>query len=249
MARDHLYHRELFEVLRTHPLADKGWIKQLTELHEAGDAAEPRFVRFFERERKALPANAWAISGQGTYRAGHHYKGLINGKTPFDLSLYTMLLWELRPRTIIELGSFHGGSGLWLADQLSLVGGGAVHSFERFAELVSPRAQHPLLTFHQADLSDLGTLDAGLFEGLAHPWLVVDDAHANIGNVMRYLDRFMQVGDYYVIEDILCDFEGARYDEIGKVVDELRYEVDTYYTDNYGYNLTCAPNGWLRKMG
>ncbi len=30
-----------------------------------GDAAEPRFVRFFERERKALPANAWAISGQG----------------------------------------------------------------------------------------------------------------------------------------------------------------------------------------
>ena len=248
MARDHLYHRELFDLFRQHQLGEKEWVRQLIALHTSADEAPSRYARFPERERRAHPSNAWEITGTGTYRAGHHYKGLFNCKTPFDLSLYTMLLWELKPRTIIELGSFHGGSALWLADQLSLVGEGAVHSFERFAELVSPRAQHPMLTFHRADLNDLATLDAGLFERLAHPWLVVDDAHANVCNVLRFLDGFMQVGDYYVIEDITCDFSSTRYDEIGRTVDDLRYLVDTAYTDNFGYNLTCAPNGWLRKM-
>jgi cephalosporin hydroxylase len=249
MARNHLYHNEFFERLRQHPLGEKEWVRQLVGIHTSADQAPSRYARFFERERKSLPSNAWAVTATGTYRAGQHYKGLFNCKTPFDLSLYTMLLWELRPKTIIELGSFQGGSALWFADQLSLVGGGVVHSFERFSELVSDRAEHPMLTFHRADLSDLTALDAGLFQRLEHPWLVVDDAHANICGVMRFLDPFMHIGDYYVIEDILCDFNGARYDEIGQTVEALNFMVDTAYTDNFGVNLTCAPNGWLRKMG
>ena len=46
------------------------------------------------------------------------YKAIPTLKNPFDLALYSMLLWNLKPRSIIEIGSHRGGSALWLADQL-----------------------------------------------------------------------------------------------------------------------------------
>ena len=36
--------------------------------------------------------------------------------------LYPMLIHELQPKTIIELGAFNGGSAVWLADHLELFG-------------------------------------------------------------------------------------------------------------------------------
>jgi cephalosporin hydroxylase len=43
------------------------------------------------------------------------YKGLPTLKNPFDWALYPKLLWEVRPKTIIEVGSNQGGSAAWLA--------------------------------------------------------------------------------------------------------------------------------------
>ena len=249
MSRPHLFHRDLLRVLRRHRLFALPWVQRLVALHTAADGASPRFVRFLDRPRRWSPVHAWGIFDAATYRAGLHYKGLLNCKTPFDLSLYAHLLWELKPRTVIELGALHGGSALWFADQLAAIcGGGAVHSFERHPELLSPRARHPLLTFHKADLTDLRSLKPALFRSLAHPWLIVDDAHVQVARVVRFLDRFAQVGDYYVIEDVTDDFDSAEYERLGRTLDALDYRVDTAYTDNFGLNLTCAPNGWLRKM-
>ena len=41
-------------------------------------------------------------------------------------------MWELKPRTVIEIGTAKGGSALWLADQLSIYGveGFEVHSYD-----------------------------------------------------------------------------------------------------------------------
>src|SRR6185295_1395830 len=100
----------------------------------------------------------------GNWGAGIHYKGLLNAKSPVDISLYSMLIWELKPATIIELGSFQGGSALWFADQMQAqLGAGTVHSFDINPESVSERARHPFLTFHQADMRKPETLDPELF--------------------------------------------------------------------------------------
>ena len=32
------------------------------------------------------------------------------------MAMYQMLLWELKPKTIIEIGSGTGGSAVWMAD-------------------------------------------------------------------------------------------------------------------------------------
>lgn len=176
------------------------------------------------------------------------YKGLMHVKTPFDLALYTRLIWELQPRTILELGSLQGGSGLWLADHMSVLceNPGEVHSFDLHTKCIHESAKHPLLTFHEIDLSQVETLDKGLLMRLAHPWLVIDDAHVQIFSTFSYLNHFLVSGDYYVIEDNPMRADKEIVDGL-ELVEKSGFLIDTYYTDAFGSNLTCAPNAWLRK--
>lgn len=177
------------------------------------------------------------------------YRGLIFLKTPFDLALYPRLIWELQPRTILELGSYQGGSGLWFADNMSVLCEtlGEVHSFDLHAKCVHENARkHPLLTFHQVDLSDVTNFDQNLLMKLPHPWLVIDDAHVQIFSIFSYLNRFMVSGDYYVIEDNPA-FPNREIIDGFELVEQSGFLVDTYYTDAFGINVTCAPNAWLRR--
>lgn len=176
------------------------------------------------------------------------YKGLIQLKTPFDLALYTRLIWELQPRTILELGSFQGGSGLWFADQMSVLCEdlGAVHSFDLYTKCIHEGAKHPRLTFHQVDLSDVASFDENLLMRLPHPWLVIDDAHVQIFSMFSYLNHFLVSGDYYVIEDNPMKADKEIIDGL-QLVEQSGFLIDTYYTDAFGMNVTCAPNAWLRK--
>lgn len=176
------------------------------------------------------------------------YKGLMNVKTPFDLALYTRLIWELQPRTILELGSLQGGSGLWFADHMSMLceNPGEVHSFDLHTQCIHENAKHPLLTFHQVDLSNIAAFDERLLTRLPHPWLVIDDAHVQIFSIFSYLSRFLLSGDYYVIEDEPLRADREIINGL-QSVEQSGFLVDTYYTDAFGRNLTCAPNAWLRK--
>ncbi|WP_394823554.1 CmcI family methyltransferase [Pendulispora albinea] len=214
-----------------------------------------RFQRLTERPF-SMQQHAWlasrAVQGGAPWlhrlSASRAYKGLLNLKSPFDLVLYSNLIWELQPRTIIEFGAFQGGSGLWFADQLTASDiDGEVHSFEMFDACIHPSASHPRLRFHHADLRDVNQLDKELFAALPHPWLVVDDAHVNVAGLATFVNGYMAPGDYYVLEDI---FLLANFEIINQAVllaEGLGFLVDTKYTDAFGMNVTCSPNGWLRK--
>lgn len=203
--------------------------------------------------------SAWLASGLGNdvrHAGARAYKGLILLKPATDLVLYSNLIWELRPRTIIEFGSLQGGSALWFADQLEvLCGHGEVHSFELYHRCISPRAAHPRLQFHRADLRDLASVAAAMPARLPHPWLVIDDAHENLDQLVPYVAGHMRPGDYFVIEDVFC-YHPERVgparaafgaDLLVPVLDRLGFLVDTKYTDAFGLNVTASPNGWLRK--
>jgi cephalosporin hydroxylase len=61
----------------------------------------------------------------GSIQRGHFlytYKGIPTLKNPFDWALYPMLLWEVRPNRIIEVGSNQGGTAAWLADTMRTYG-------------------------------------------------------------------------------------------------------------------------------
>ncbi len=83
-------------------------------------------------------------------QAVHHYRyrGRQLVKSPFDLALHSLLLENLCPATVFEVGSKSGGSAIWFADLMARLGiEGHVHSFDLFP-VDDP---HPGVTFHQGD--------------------------------------------------------------------------------------------------
>src|SRR6266545_1566673 len=124
-----------------------------------------------------------------------HWRGVPMKKDPFDVTLYPLLLWELRPATIIELGAYRGGSALWMADLLDLYGiDGHVYSHDIDVDRIT--ACHARVTFLRADSNDVGSFDAERLRSLPHPWLVLEDTHRNIYELLRFFDRFLEAGDY-----------------------------------------------------
>src|SRR5258708_31645092 len=96
-------------------------------------------------------------------------------KDPFDIALYAMLLWELRPRTVIEVGSKSGGSGRWFGDQLKTFGiDGHVYSID----VVPVRGMDgENVTFMEGNGRELEqVLSRPFLATLPKPWLVIEDA-------------------------------------------------------------------------
>ena len=79
-----------------------------------------RFIKFSEREDRCdLPKSAWRPLTENAYL--QTWKGVLLEKDPMQIAAYPMLIYELQPKTIIELGALKGGSAIWLADHLELL--------------------------------------------------------------------------------------------------------------------------------
>ena len=73
-------------------------------------------------------------------------------KTAFDLVIYSMLIQEVKPDIIIELGSGCGGSAMWFADTASMLGLDThVYSFD----INKPLVKHDKVTFIEHDITCL----------------------------------------------------------------------------------------------
>jgi cephalosporin hydroxylase len=190
----------------------------------------------------------------------YQYRGIPLLKNPFDLALYPRLLWQLKPHTVIEIGSKSGGSGLWLGDLLTSFGiEGHVYSVDIVkVDTVS----HPRVTFLEGDGRALGeTLSAEFLQGLPHPWLVIEDAdHAyeTSSAVLKFFDSWLQPQEYIVVEDGIIsdlsdipDCNSGPHRALKEFLAQHRegYDIDADYCDFFGYNLTWCTNGFLKKLG
>ena len=156
------------------------------------------------------------------------------GKSIYDFALIPMIIWEIRPEAIVEIGSGEGASAIWMADlcksyNLSTI----VHSMD-----IEPlNIEHEGVTFIKGDSMQISEFDT---KNLPHPWLIVEDAHVNVNEIITYFEQHMQAGDYLIIED-----------SWGKKGSTLRIpntlQVDAYYCDYFGINATSAMNTILRK--
>jgi cephalosporin hydroxylase len=171
------------------------------------------------------------------------WRGLPLMKNVFDFAIYPMLLAELKPRTVFEVGSGLGASAAWFADSLSACGvDGRVHS----VDLVKVEAEHPRVSYTQGDCSDPAHLfDPGLMHSEPHPWLIVEDAHHNVAAVLEQFHRFLVPGDYLVVEDSEIKREAIRT-FLARCPGE--YLVDTQFTDFFGRNATCAADSIFIKV-
>ena len=177
-------------------------------------------------------------------KAGVTWRGVPILKDPYDMVMYPMLLWELRPATIIELGAFVGGSALWLADLASAFGM-QTRTFSIDCDIDRVQVDDPRIQFIAADLSQITDGIPMPMAELPHPLLVIEDAHVNLAAVLTDLDRFIKSGDYMIVEDTCAE---VKYREFEKFMLQrgFRYKIDTNYTDNFGYNGTWSWNSVLK---
>ena len=175
-----------------------------------------------------------------------HWKNVPNIKDPYDLALVPLLLSELKPVTVLELGSYLGGSALWMMDLLESFGVQAqIVSFDIDVDRVV--VEHPRIQFVKADCETPSTFD-GPWLDLPHPWLVVEDAHVNTREMLEHFHPHLRPGDYLIVEDTA--FMIDKYQALERFVTEHAgdYKVDTRFTDLWGYNGTFSFNGYLRRM-
>lgn len=191
---------------------------------------------------------------KATHRYSWHGRLLV--KNPFDFSLYPLVLSTLKPCTVIEIGSYQGGSAIWIADLLRMLEiDGHVHS----VDLRPPQVDHPDVTFHRGDARE-APLPEDLLHRLPHPWLVIDDSdhqYQTVLYLLRYFHPWLTRGDYLIIEDgIVSDlpeaaaFEGGPVRAIHEFLAERpgQYEIDRALCDFWGPSLTWNTDGYLERV-
>jgi cephalosporin hydroxylase len=185
----------------------------------------------------------------------YRYRGIPMLKNPFDLALYPLLLDRARPRTLIEIGTYCGGSALWFADQAP---GMRVLS----VDLKRPTAvDHPAVTFLEGDARDLGVvLTPELMKSIERPLLVIEDSShvaSTTAAVLDFFDRSLLPGELIVIEDgilsamrVADSYEGGPLRAIHEFMARTngRYEIDRSLCDYFGTNVTWNVDGYLRRV-
>ena len=209
-----------------------------------------RFVTYEERldaigasgSGSELPAYGLTMS-QGVPRT-MHWKGRPLFKTAYDVALYPMILSDIAPRTVLEIGAGSGASAVWLADSAGALG---LETHVYSVDLRPPALHHERVTFVRGDCRAVeDVFDERMLRSLPHPFLLIEDAHVNVLGVLEYFHAFLQDGDYVVVEDSrqkqdIVEQLTRRYDG--------RYKIDTLYCDFFGLNVTCAMNSILRVFG
>src|SRR6185295_18022807 len=122
------------------------------------------------------------------------WKGSPLFKTVFDFAIMSMLLWELKPGTVFEIGSGTGASARWMADTLA---GFGLNSQVYSTDIKRIDEDYPGVQFLTGDSRSPASLFApDLLRSATRPYLVIEDAHANVQDVLLYIDEFLIKGYY-----------------------------------------------------
>lgn len=137
-----------------------------------------------------------------TQRREPTWRGVKIIKMPTDLILYQQIIWQCRPRWIVEAGTKFGGSALFFQDMLDIVGeGGRVITIDKYPV---EKAKDERITY----IEDSSTNDAVVEQvkqmvGQDTVMVVLDSNHSRV-HVKWELHKWAPVvtpGQYLVVED------------------------------------------------
>lgn len=201
-----------------------------------------------------------------TISNGHQkvfYRGIKTIKCPFDYVIYQMIVSEIKPDLIIEIGTAYGGSALYLADLLNNIGNGIVHTIdinEDYFNLNSDSLKETINKHHRIKrfLNGYQSYDISNTKGFEKILLIEDGSHF-YNDTIEVLNKFKDVvskDSYIIIEDGSLNWIGLEDHFNGgplKAIEEFinqndSYIIDRKWCDLFGYNATFNPNGYLKKI-
>jgi len=202
-----------------------------------------------------------------------YYRGINMMKNPNDSAIYQMIMHEVRPDLIIEIGTLHGGSALYMADLQQVMGiDGEVHTIDlsvessdgtiRQPKTILPKevTEHPKIKCFDQGYEGYDVKNAEGFKSV----MVIDDGSHRYHEVLEALNKFAPLvtpGSYYIVEDsnaewvcspdVFASLDGgplrAIFEWLGKGGQE-NFFIDLHKCDLFGINSTYNTYGYLRKV-
>jgi len=186
-----------------------------------------------------------------TWATGN-FLGVPMMKNPMDLWAYHELLCELRPTTVLETGTFAGGSALWFAFLMDVLGirGGRILTID-IDDYLDRRPPHPRVTYYAGDATD-ATMIRTVTTEVTHPLVITLDADHSTAHVRKELDAYaplLRVGEYVVVEDTNISWPMER-GAAGAVQDYADAHPGEFVQDIWYERmlLTMHPGGWLKRV-
>jgi cephalosporin hydroxylase len=168
-----------------------------------------------------------------------------------------MLLWDVKPDLVIEIGTNHGGSALLISDTLrAIVPNYKIHTID-IENLVTNNEvlqDQNIIRFGDG----FEKYDTKLISGFENV-LIIDDGSHLFEDVLKCLHKFapfVSKNSYFVVEDGAVNYVGWKKQYRGgplKAINKFlelndEFEIDRRYENLFGERTSNNPNGYLRKV-
>jgi cephalosporin hydroxylase len=175
-------------------------------------------------------------------------------KCPMDLVIYQEILSDTKPDVLIEAGTFKGGSALFYASIMDLLGRGRVITIDIENQ---GRPPHPRIAYLEGYSTAPAVVSAvkSMLDPRDRVMVVLDSDHSasNVLNELRTYAPLVSAGAYLIVEDTNINGHPVR-PGIGpgpaEALDEFLAENKSFMRDaaRERFLLTFNPGGYLRKI-
>lgn len=220
-----------------------------------------RLIRPMRRDyrvRLDMTLREWLLYHQRTITFDRClWMGVPALKNPLDAWIYQELIYRIKPEIILEIGSAHGGSTLYFAHLLDLIGSGAVVSVD--IDRSRYVAQHPRILEVTGDSTSPQIIEEIRRLCRNKTVLLIHDGNHDKAFVLRDLAAYaplVSVGSYCIVEDGIVDLFRPD-DSIGNFKDGPLPAIEEFVQHNpqfvidadcERYLLTYNPKGFLKRV-
>ena len=192
------------------------------------------------------------------------YNGVPIHKCPFDMFNYQQIIFTQNPEYVIECGAYQGGSTLFFADTLDLIGKGKVISIDicEREETWHPKVrEHERTILIQGSSTDLAVVNRvkDITKDSKSTFLILDSLHTEehvLSEMMIYSDLLFS-GNYMIVEDSNLNGhpvppqwhtqtanEGGPFEAIQEFMKiNNNFEIDKDYENRFLFSY--SPSGYL----
>ena len=191
----------------------------------------------------------------GTTHEDTYWLGVPALKCPLDLWIYQEIIFALKPDAIVECGTRFGGSALFMASILDVLGVGEVITVD--IEDVKGKPQHRRVRYLIGSSTSEDTVEhiSKLVDGKQTVIVLLDSDHhkEHVLKELRIYSRFVTKGSYLIVEDtninghpVLQEFGVGPMEAVAQFLKENGdFAVDK---SKEKYYLTYNPKGYLLRI-
>ncbi len=185
------------------------------------------------------------------------WMGTTVWKNPLDAWIYQEILYRVKPDVVVEIGSRFGGSTLFFAHLLDIIGNGQVVSIDPHRD--DFKVTHDRVVVLTGRSDDAHILAEVEERCRGKTVFVIQDGDHSVDQVLADLKNYspwVSVGSYFVVEDGIVDLF-HHGDGMGLAVDGPLVATERFLSQNSHfiadpecerYLLTYNPKGFLRRI-